>query len=129
MSDADAPARKKHKADGRPVDEKIWKHFKPIALPLDKAEKVKRNHDAEYQQRYLICGQSQGHSSSTAAFQLSVTCGCSRKTSWSFRTVENPEFEASIQNLRPNYRLPSADTLASTLLNSVAASVRLQNAQ
>lgn len=30
-----------------------------------------------------------------------VTCG------WSFRTVENPEFKAFIQNLRPNYELPS----------------------
>ncbi|KAL0019152.1 hypothetical protein WJX77_011765 [Trebouxia sp. C0004] len=33
------------------------------------------------------------------------------------------------KNLRPNYELPSADTLAGTLLNSVAASVRLQNAR
>ncbi|DBA77162.1 TPA: hypothetical protein ACH3X1_009736 [Trebouxia sp. C0004] len=47
MSDPDASARKKHKAGGRPLDEKIWKHFKPIALPPDKADKAKRNHDAE----------------------------------------------------------------------------------
>ncbi|DBA99126.1 TPA: hypothetical protein ACH3X1_014259 [Trebouxia sp. C0004] len=58
-----------------------------------------------------------------SAVRCLCTCG------WSFRTVENPEFKAFIQKLRPNYELPSADTLAGTLLNCVAASVRLQNAQ
>ncbi|DBA72340.1 TPA: hypothetical protein ACH3X2_010580 [Trebouxia sp. C0005] len=47
MSDADAPARKKAKAGGRPIDERIWKHFKQIALPSEKAKTAKRNHDTE----------------------------------------------------------------------------------
>ena len=47
MSDTDTPAHKKRKAGGRPVTEKIWKHFKQVILPPDKAEKAKRNHDAE----------------------------------------------------------------------------------
>ena len=36
MSDADAPAHKKRKAGGRPINEKTWKHFKQITLPPDK---------------------------------------------------------------------------------------------
>ena len=47
MSDAAAPAYKKRKAGGRPIDENIWKHFKQIDLPPDKTEKAKRNHDPE----------------------------------------------------------------------------------
>ena len=47
MSDVGKPAHKKRKAGGRPADERIWKHFKQIALPPEKAEKAKRNHDAE----------------------------------------------------------------------------------
>ncbi|DBA98739.1 TPA: hypothetical protein ACH3X1_014512 [Trebouxia sp. C0004] len=39
MSDANAPAYKKRKAGGRPKDEQIWKHFKQINLPPDKAER------------------------------------------------------------------------------------------
>ena len=44
MSDAAAPAYKKRKAGGRPIDEKIWKQ---IELPPDKADKAIRNHDDE----------------------------------------------------------------------------------
>ncbi|DBB00958.1 TPA: hypothetical protein ACH3X1_000871 [Trebouxia sp. C0004] len=50
MSDAclqEAPAYKKRKAGGRPIEDNIWKHFKQIDLPADKARKAKRNHDAE----------------------------------------------------------------------------------
>ena len=47
MSDADARDYKKRKTGGRPIDERIWKHFKQIDLPPDRAEKAKRNYDAE----------------------------------------------------------------------------------
>lgn len=158
MSDVDKPAHKKRKAGGRPADERIWKHFKQIALPPEKAEKAKRNHDAEcshcgtvvlgrpykMKEHLSLCDEasnsdrmeadtmqiSNAASTSsqpavvsprkitsyvdrvkiTAAQQLRfstllciafVTCG------WSFRTVENSEFKVFMQNIRPNYQLPS----------------------
>ena len=47
MSDAGARVYKNPKTGGRPIAEKIWKHFRQIDLPPDRAEKAKRNYDAE----------------------------------------------------------------------------------
>ena len=158
MSDTNTPANKKRKAGGRPLDEKIWKHFNQIDLPPDKAEKAKRNHDAEckhcgtviigrpykMKEHLSLCDQAsnsdrmeadsmQISNAASTSSQSAVTsprkitsfvdrvkitapqqrhlsvllCIAFVTSGWSFRTVENPEFKAFIQNLRPNYELPS----------------------
>ena len=166
MSDTTGAANKKRKAGGTRPDEPIWKHFKQIDLPPDKAEKAKRNHDAEcrhcgtvimgrpykMKEHLSLCDQASNSDRmeadsmqiSNAASTSSQPVTCPRKMTsfvdrvkitaarqrhfstllciafvtgrWSFRTVENPEFKAFIQNLRPNYGLPSHAAKMSCLL-------------
>ena len=159
------PSTGKRKAAGRPPDEQIWKHFKQIQLPSEKAKTIKRNHDAECNQcgrvivgkpykmkeHLSLCDDASNSdrmeadtmqisaAASTSSHPASgisgkavnrptkitkfmdeakLTASANRLLSvmlciafvtagWSFRTVENAEFQAFIQNLRPNYVLPS----------------------